>query len=112
MIGRGTIKIIEDCNRKGYPKLMWESSHGVTTFIFNGITVHSKIDDAVKLRVISFVIISLLNTCSFSCKQIMGHIYSAVVFCPGFGDCHAVSKGYILRGDIGVSYNGTDPICI
>lgn len=42
----------------------------------------------------------------------MGHIYSAVVFCPGFGDCHSVSKGYILRGDIGISYNGTDPICI
>jgi ATP-dependent DNA helicase RecG len=46
-IGRGTIKMIEDCEEKGFPKPTWQSKSGVTTLIFQKITVTAKIDDTV-----------------------------------------------------------------
>jgi ATP-dependent DNA helicase RecG len=38
-IGRGTVKMIEDCRAKGYPEPSWQSRGGVTTLTFPGITV-------------------------------------------------------------------------
>jgi ATP-dependent DNA helicase RecG len=46
-IGRGTIKMIEDCESKGYPEPVWQSNSGFTTLTFKGITITSKADDAV-----------------------------------------------------------------
>ena len=46
-IGRGTIKMIEDCEQNGYPKPIWQSGLGVTSLTFKNITVTSKTDDAV-----------------------------------------------------------------
>ncbi len=36
-IGRGTLKMIDDCENKGYPKPIWESKSGLTTLIFREI---------------------------------------------------------------------------
>ncbi len=46
-IGRGTIKMIEDCESKGYPKPIWRSKSGVTTLILPKVTVTAKTDDVV-----------------------------------------------------------------
>ena len=46
-IGRGTIKMIEDCESKGYPKPAWQSNSGTTTLTFKDVTVTSSTDDAV-----------------------------------------------------------------
>ena len=46
-IGRGTIKMIEDCESKGYPKPIWQSESGRTTLTFPKITVTAKTDDVV-----------------------------------------------------------------
>jgi ATP-dependent DNA helicase RecG len=44
-IGRGTIKMIEDCESKGFSRPKWESKSGVTTLTFPGITVSVKAED-------------------------------------------------------------------
>jgi ATP-dependent DNA helicase RecG len=36
-IGRGTIKMIEDCESKGYPTPVWQSNSGATILTFKGI---------------------------------------------------------------------------
>jgi ATP-dependent DNA helicase RecG len=46
-IGRGTIKMIEDCEEKGFPKPIWQSKSGVTTLVFPEITVTAKIGDTI-----------------------------------------------------------------
>jgi ATP-dependent DNA helicase RecG len=46
-IGRGTIKMIEDCENKGYPKPKWQSKSGTTTLTFPNVTVTTKTNDAV-----------------------------------------------------------------
>jgi ATP-dependent DNA helicase RecG len=38
-LGRGTIKILEDCKSKGLPMPSWSSTGGVTTVVFPGVTV-------------------------------------------------------------------------
>jgi len=37
-IGRGTLKMIEDCKEKGYPKPVWITGSDITTLIFQDIT--------------------------------------------------------------------------
>lgn len=46
-IGRGTIKMINDCKEKEYPGPKWQSKSGVTNLIFPKITVIAKTDDGV-----------------------------------------------------------------
>ena len=46
-IGRGTLKMIEDCESKGYPTPVWQSSSDATNLTFKGVTVTSNTDDAV-----------------------------------------------------------------
>jgi ATP-dependent DNA helicase RecG len=43
-IGRGAIKVVEDCDDKGYPKPKWRSKSGVTTLIFPEVTITAKTD--------------------------------------------------------------------
>lgn len=48
-IGRGTVMMIEDCEKKGYPSPKWDPKPGSTTVIFKGITVtanHDAVNDA------------------------------------------------------------------
>ena len=41
-IGRGTIKMIEDCENKAYPKPKWTSRSGVTTLTFPEVTITAR----------------------------------------------------------------------
>jgi len=47
-IGRGTIKMIDDCIDKGYPVPKWKSSVGTTTLTFPEITVAGKYSADIK----------------------------------------------------------------
>jgi ATP-dependent DNA helicase RecG len=38
-IGRGTLKIIDDCKDKGLPVPSWHTGSGATTIVFPGVTV-------------------------------------------------------------------------
>jgi ATP-dependent DNA helicase RecG len=44
-LGRGTIKILEDCKAKGLPTPYWSSTGGVTTVVFPGVTVVGRGND-------------------------------------------------------------------
>ena len=46
-IGRGTVLMIEDCEKMGYPKPKWESRSGVTTLIYPNLVVTGRTDDVV-----------------------------------------------------------------
>ena len=41
-IGRGTLKIIDDCVDKGFPEPIWKKGSGITTLVFPEITVAGK----------------------------------------------------------------------
>ncbi len=43
-IGRGTVKMIEDCENKAYPKPKWLSKSGVTTLTFPEVTLTAMTD--------------------------------------------------------------------
>ncbi len=59
-IGRGTLKIIEDCNNKGFPEPKWQSKSGVTILTFPEVTVISKTDDVVN-DIVNDVVIDAVN---------------------------------------------------
>jgi ATP-dependent DNA helicase RecG len=44
-IGRGTLKMIEDCENKGYPMPIWISKSGVTKLYFPAVTITAKTDE-------------------------------------------------------------------
>lgn len=49
-IGRGTVLMIEDCEKKGYASPKWNTNAGYTTVVFPGVTVtakHDAVNDAV-----------------------------------------------------------------
>lgn len=48
-IGRGTVKIIEDCEEKGFPKPIWNSKSGITSLTFPEVTLTaSRREDVIK----------------------------------------------------------------
>ena len=44
-LGRGTVKMIDDCKENGFPSSGWKKSKGVTTLVFPDITVTGKFED-------------------------------------------------------------------
>jgi hypothetical protein len=90
-IGRGTIKMIEDCESKGYTIPKWQNNSGVTILTFNGITVTAKTDDTisdtisdtVSDTVSDTISDTVSDTISDTVKQRMAGIVRAVFNKPG-----------------------------
>ena len=74
-IGRGTLKMIEDCENKGYPKPKWQSKSGVTTLTFPGITVTAKTGDGVNEAVNEAVNENLTELVKLRLAEIVYFIY-------------------------------------
>ena len=86
-IGRGTIKMIEDCETKGYPKPNWQSKSGSTTLTFTDVTVTARTDDTVSDTVndtVSDTVSDTVNdTVSDTVKQRMVSMIIAIKEKPG-----------------------------
>lgn len=44
-VGRGAIKVVEDCKNNGYPKPKWQSKSGQTSLIFPEVTITAKTNE-------------------------------------------------------------------
>lgn len=68
-IGRGTIKIIEDCKDKNYPRPSWKSSSGVTTLTLPGITILAKDRDSFSNAIVDLISNSISVSVSDNVKE-------------------------------------------
>ena len=78
-IGRGTIKMIEDCESKGYPKPVWQSNSGVTILTFKDVTVTSNTDDAVNDAVNDAVRRGIIDAVSDAVSDTISDAVKAII---------------------------------
>jgi ATP-dependent DNA helicase RecG len=77
-IGRGTLKMIEDCQAKGFPAPVWQSRPGVTTLTFPEVTITAKTGETANEGAIEGVIEGAVEGVTKGVKEKLTTLLTAI----------------------------------